>query len=364
MKSIGLLNYNIPTLRRLAKINKKELFFQIKCELQKGIYSTLSSDRDILPNTIYFEPESYCANRCQDCYVPIEDRKHDIQLSDNAISQITEFSRVTKIPYLTVMWWDPFDDTVFDKTYKILLQNPNLRFMICNDGISLMQGDKLDKIHKLVNTSLVFSIDGFEETNDKIRGKWAFKKTIESLEAYSDHGKHLTGTLSTIRPSNIQEVTSPDFLNFITDTWGNYIAYSNVYKEQGWKYVLSSEEYADRIVDLMKMSEKLPASILTSQFGQINPRKISLKDRLHAIAIDYKWNMFSSRRGESLWNINDSPTALKDIVYGDEFKSIFNNKHRDLNFKAVSYTDKRYDGFLEEVIERLVEKGVYIEKPR
>lgn len=103
MKSLGLLNYNIPTLKRLVKINAKELLFQIGAELRHGLYKTLSSDGNILPNTIYFEPGSYCANRCKDCYVPLEDRKKNIQLQDSAVQQITNFARKRKISYITVL---------------------------------------------------------------------------------------------------------------------------------------------------------------------------------------------------------------------------------------------------------------------
>lgn len=120
MRSIGVLNYNIPTLKRLAKININELLFQIRAELGKGLYKTLSSDGMILPNTIYFEPWSYCPNRCKECYVPLEDRKNNIQLSETVIQEITDFARKKKISYILMLWGDPFDDVVFDKTYGII----------------------------------------------------------------------------------------------------------------------------------------------------------------------------------------------------------------------------------------------------
>ena len=97
-----IYDVNVPIIKRFAKINNKELRFNIKHDLKRQIYNLFLSHENILPTSIYFEPGSYCPNRCQDCYVSVEDRKQNIQLSESVISQITTFARNEKISNVAV----------------------------------------------------------------------------------------------------------------------------------------------------------------------------------------------------------------------------------------------------------------------
>lgn len=364
---LSMLDYNLQTIGRLLKLNSKELFFQIKSEIENWLYKNLTDNWDIIPNTIYFETWSFCPQRCKWCYVPISDRKQDIQLSDAQVAQVMDFAQTEKIPYIAILWWDPFHDLVFDRNYKIFSWNPQIRYVVCNDWVSLSQSDKMQKIKRLPNTSPVFSIDGFSTTNEKIRWNWIFDQTIDCMKEYGNNWKNFFWSISTIRPENVNEVTDEEFIRFLIKNWSNYISYANIYTDiASWAYPIAPEEYWKALINLMKISKKVSVPILTSQFWQISLNKISLKSRLHNISVDYKWNIFSSRRWISsmLWTMTDDEDSFKNIIYSERTKTLLNKKHRDLSFGDISRTDIRYNWFMTELIKVLESSWVNIEKPK
>ncbi len=87
----------------------------------------------------------------------------------------------------------------------------NILFPIFTNGIFL-QGSYLDLLQKNRNLVPVLSIEGDKEVTDSRRGRGVYDKLITAMdELYSRH--LIFGVSVTVTKENIQEVTSPDFIN-------------------------------------------------------------------------------------------------------------------------------------------------------
>ena len=87
----------------------------------------------------------------------------------------------------------------------------NILFPIFTNGFFL-QGSYLDLLQKNRNLVPVLSIEGDKEVTDSRRGKGVYDKLITAMDKL--YSRHLIfGVSVTVTKENIQEVTSPDFIN-------------------------------------------------------------------------------------------------------------------------------------------------------
>ena len=353
-----MLRYNAPILKRFARLEPKILAYNLFYEMHSGVITQTSrGKKQMLPNSVYVETGSSCGQRCRDCYVPVEDRKQDIRLSGKNLEGITLATKHIKVNYITILGGAPFGRFTAEANIGWMKSNPGMRFAVCTGGEGLGNANVMGDLKKLHNMTLVFSYDGFEGTNDRIRGAGSFAESNAALQEYSGNGKRLSGAIVTLRKDNIAEATSPDFLHALASKGCHYLEFGPYYTEKG-KHSINPGEYADALLRLMGISQKIPAIIFSNHFGQLFGKRVNIGNRIQAVTIDYRGNVYTARRGKVFGNINEKP--LLEIINSAALQELFKSKHRDYDADAVAETDARYPHLFKETVGILERAGVQI----
>jgi sulfatase maturation enzyme AslB (radical SAM superfamily) len=352
-----MLKYNPKLLLKfLRSLDKRVLLFQALYEAKSGVITPATAEEGIiLPNTVYIETGSYCESRCADCYIPVADRKQDIQLTDENIADIVRTSKLMNVNYITILGGEPFSDKTFEKNVRLVRDHPEMRFTVCTGSTELDDENKIRELQRQFNLTIAFSIDGPAHINDRIRGKGSHEATMKALRRYSDKGRNLAGTITTLRKNNWDAVTRQPFIDDLCQAGAYYFEYGPYYTERS-EYNVSEEEYAEAILRLMALSTEVPAILFSNHFGQIYGYKSSLRNRIHSLSIDYNGNVYTARRGHIFGNINDR--NLMDIILDPETQRLMRLKHVEFNAEAVGATDLRYPALFTGTLDRLSKAGV------
>src|SRR5437763_9577356 len=77
------------------------------------------------------------------------------------------------------------------------------------------------------NVELSFSIDGLEATNDASRGAGTFRKILEAMDRYREHGGMMVFS-PTVTSENYQELLGDEFIDLMVSK-GCYMGYYHHY---------------------------------------------------------------------------------------------------------------------------------------
>lgn len=354
-----MLKYNkLLFLKLLLRLQNRIKLFNFYYELKSGIItpSPKNNKNTFLPNTIYVDIGSHCDGNCIDgCYVPKKDRSQNIALSELNIKDILNTAKDISVNYLTILGGEPFSSVNFGKTFKLINENPYLRFSVCTNGINLCNKGIIEQTRALINLNIVFSIDGFEETNDFLRGAGAFKSSVFALKNYSENGKRLAGVIVTLRKMNLTEATTYDFIKMMSDLGAYFIVYC-VKFDRDEDVDMETIDFKNAIANLMKYSIKLPVALLTNMYGQIYKNRINLANRVQSINVNYKGDVCTARPGIAIDNINNN--KLLSIIKSNKIQSMLRKKHIEYDENYVSNDDPRYLRLFKDTITLLKADGV------
>lgn len=213
---------NQRNLRQL-KIMKSRIEATKQCSKGRNVTPTYCLSR---PSSIGIKLTNRCNLRCKHCFewsstgyhhsMDNECQNGDVSL--NVIKAALDFTEDTKA---SLYLWGG-EPTIYKDWEKLcdLIIAYDRDVVICTNGVSIKHlKESLCRLGDRV--TLLFSIEGFEEQHDKIRGKGTFSKTIDALDFYTnlqEEGEY-TGFLS------IETVVSDDLIP-------NLELYCRSFKEQ------------------------------------------------------------------------------------------------------------------------------------
>lgn len=128
-----------------------------------------------------------CNWHCQHCYqgeypCPDLDLKQLFHIFDQFLSLIKKWQISSQRAYLTLTGGEPFLRKDFFQLLKKVGKHSHLyRWSILSNG-SLITKEILKKLKEFNIYQFQVSLEGMEENNDRVRGKGAFKKTIEAIK--------------------------------------------------------------------------------------------------------------------------------------------------------------------------------------
>lgn len=158
-----------------------------------------------IPIAIGLKLTNRCNLRCKHCFEWNNDGYHNLLDSeylsingDLKFDLIKELILNTKMTSAPIYLWGG-EPTVYKHWDELinLLSVEDRKVIICTNGIGL--DSKLESISKLRNNvTLLFSIEGFKNEHDYLRGKGSFQKTMESLKLYltKQRNKEFLGLIS------------------------------------------------------------------------------------------------------------------------------------------------------------------------
>lgn len=205
---------NYRNLRQL-KIMKSRIEATKQCSKGRKVDPAYYLSR---PSTIGIKLTNRCNLRCKHCFewsstgyhhkMDKECQNGDVSL--DIIKEVLDFTEDTKAALY--LWGG--EPTIYKdwETLCDLIIAYDRDVVICTNGINIVHlEESLCRLGERI--TLLFSIEGFEEEHDKIRGKGTYSKTINALNFYAklqEQGKY-TGFLS------IETVVSDDLIPNLED---------------------------------------------------------------------------------------------------------------------------------------------------
>jgi MoaA/NifB/PqqE/SkfB family radical SAM enzyme len=164
---------------------------------------------NIIPSDIVFYINSECNLRCKHCYIGNEllSQNRFFNLQDS-IRFLSDFDFLDR---LTILGGEPLLYEGFDELINSLDTQKIKDLRITTNLTTVDVINRIDR-DKLKDITICVSLDGHNsETHDFIRGRGAFKRTIENLAKILEDGKNVEVTHTVMR-HNIKHF--PDFVAF------------------------------------------------------------------------------------------------------------------------------------------------------
>lgn len=144
--------------------------------IKKIIQSVIFSNK---PAHLIFHITNKCDLRCKTCFVDFEKAKSEANLSLDEIKKISKFAG--KLLWLDLSGGEPF---VRDDLVDICLSFDSRMISIPTNGFNpplIYSTTKKIAERSHADISISVSIDGFEKTNDEIRSKGCFNKSLKTV---------------------------------------------------------------------------------------------------------------------------------------------------------------------------------------
>lgn len=310
-KDLGLL------VRLALRLEPRVTAFHARYELSRWLRGLAAPRRSrAAPTALYIETSSFCRGRCRGCYVPARDRKAGLRLDDAVLGDAIAAARRLRLDWVCIVGGEPLDTSILDVNLALIRSAPDVRFLLCTGTHGRCDAALMSELALLPNLTVMFSIDGRGETHDRIRGAGSHARTIAALRAYSRPRGPVSGASVTVRPDNWQEVTSPEFVESLAAIGCDLLAYDPWFSDDSEK-TLTPEELAAAITRLRALIG--PSSLVfVNPFGRLRRDGFQSGTGMIAAAIDYRGNVYGSRRGAPLGDVTTARLAA--ILDGEAFR--------------------------------------------
>jgi MoaA/NifB/PqqE/SkfB family radical SAM enzyme len=169
-----------------------------------------------VPITLLIDPTSACNLKCPGCWAG-EYAKHD-QLEPELLNRILDEAKELGIFGVVMSGGEPF---LYPYLLDMAEKHDEQAFMIYTNGTKI-DDQVAARLQKVGNISPCVSIEGWQEKTDERRGKGTYDKVVAAMERMHERGV-LFGASITVTRNNYKEVTSDEFIDFLTDKGVRYM---------------------------------------------------------------------------------------------------------------------------------------------
>lgn len=205
-----------------------------------------------VPFTILIDPTERCNLNCAGCWAGAY-QKHD-ELDFDLLDRIFTECEELGIYFIIMSGGEPLmrkDDII-----KLAEKHDSQCFHIFTNG-TLIDDEFISEMKRVGNIIITFSLEGFEQTTDKRRGKGVFNKVMENMDKMRAAGL-LFGASITYGRNNIDEVSSEEFVDMLVDkgvAFAWYFTYIPVGKDTDPALMATPEQRAymyERVLEYRK----------------------------------------------------------------------------------------------------------------
>jgi len=188
--------------------------------------------------TILISPTMRCNLKCAGCYAKSYQKKDDLpfEIMDGIVKEGKEIG----VAFFTILGGEPF---LRDDLFSLFEKHSDVYFQVFTNS-TLLNEEVVKKLAEMGNVTTQLSIEGFEERDDKRRGKGHFEKIMTAMDILSKHGVPFGYSVCVTR-ENVEEVMSDQFLELMLQR-GAFV---------GW-YFLYMPVCGDRTIDPMPLPEQ------------------------------------------------------------------------------------------------------------
>lgn len=161
-----------------------------------------------IPYFFLVDPTSKCNLRCIGCWAG-EYPKTDV-IGFERLDRLLEEARELGIYWVVMSGGEPF---LYPHLFDLAEKHRDTCFMLYTNG-TLIDEKMADKIFKVANMTPAISLEGWEETTDRRRGKGVFARVMRAMDLLKERGIPFGFSL-TITRENCYEVMSEEFIDFL-----------------------------------------------------------------------------------------------------------------------------------------------------
>lgn len=217
----------------------------------------------LFPLTIKISPTMRCNLECKGCFAGNYRVQNDLNL--NTLESIVSQAESLGIPSVGIIGGEPL---LVPDIFELFKRFRNLGFYLVTNG-TLINGEVISNLQNLPHIFTIFSIEGFEKTNDDLRGNGVFQKIISAMKKMKE-AKLIFGFSTVVHKENLEEVISEAYLDFMIENGcyvGNFLPYIPVGSSPRYDVVCSEEETRRYFNRLNKISKSKPVLLLKEGFS-------------------------------------------------------------------------------------------------
>ncbi|PIZ51665.1 hypothetical protein COY27_03035 [Candidatus Woesearchaeota archaeon CG_4_10_14_0_2_um_filter_33_13] len=171
----------------------------------------------VIPTAMDLEVSTFCPRRCRGCYVPVDERKDPSVISYGTASRAIGKGIDLGMRNFNFIGGEPLQNRTIALIERLVAEHPSRNFFCCTNGELLATTQSsLDGLVSKNNFSAALSVDGFKETNDKLRGRGSYGWIVEATRYLHLRGCFYGGVV-TVRESNFEEALSDDFVDSLIE---------------------------------------------------------------------------------------------------------------------------------------------------
>jgi MoaA/NifB/PqqE/SkfB family radical SAM enzyme len=171
------------------------------------------------PTVVLASITQHCNYKCVGCWAHNYEKKEDLPIETwkKVIDEARDKMGVHMFP---VVGGEPFIRKDF---LDLVSQYPDCIFLVFTNG-SLLTDETIKIIKKLGNVAPMFSLGGWKESTDNVRGEGAFDIVMQKMDRLKEEGIFFGVSLVATKEST-DEVVSDEYLKMLSDkgslwTWG------------------------------------------------------------------------------------------------------------------------------------------------
>lgn len=249
---------------------QKRLKSEIPAQRRRGFYQTwvfshlgarrrqFAADEELSPLTIKVSPTLRCNLRCRGCFAGDSPASGDLRRE--TLDRIVERASALGIRSVGVIGGEPLLVSGIFETFRAF---PRTGFYLVTNG-TLVDDATVAKLQELPNVITIFSIEGFERTNDSLRGEGVFEQVLEGMRRLRD-GKLIFGFSTVVHRENVDEVVSERYLDFMIGQgcfFGGFLPYVPVGSAPRYDVVCDEAEVREYYRRIDEISRTRPLLIL------------------------------------------------------------------------------------------------------
>lgn len=227
--------------------------------LNYTIYKNNKECKDYLshPIRVFYDITYLCNLRCKHCFTNSGEKNKKELSFDQKIELVTQCKQLN-VGRISIAGGEPFcDERILD--FLKLCKDNQLEVSLTTNG-TLLNKETVIAVNKLGIKTLTVSLDGgSEESNDIIRGKGSFKKTLEGLENLKKYYKNNYCIKTTLMKTNVDDIEKLIKIAIENKCWSikfNCVREDGRAKTNAEGVLLNQKEYIKTIKEIELLRKK------------------------------------------------------------------------------------------------------------
>lgn len=163
------------------------------------------------PTVLLASITQHCNYNCAGCWAHNYEVKEDLSF-EQWKKVFDEARNEMGVHMFPIVGGEPFIRNDF---LDLCEQYPDCIFLVFTNG-ALLTEEKIQRIKKLGNVAPMFSLGGWEESTDKVRGEGAYRTVMEKMDLLKKEGIFFGVSLTATR-ENAEEVVSDEYMQMLCD---------------------------------------------------------------------------------------------------------------------------------------------------